>query len=53
MLDLIEEWRKLASQYNDKADQQTNTYTIERLYAQAETLSVCADQLERQISKGE
>ena len=50
MDDLIKSWEKLADKYNGMADRMMDSYTVERLYAQADTLKLCADQLKRVLN---
>ena len=50
MKELIKGWEVLAESYYTKAQEATNPYTAERLFASAETLRVCADQLKRHNS---
>lgn len=45
--DLIDRWEKTARRYEDSIADQTNNYTVERLYAQADTLKLCASDLRR------
>ena len=46
---LIKSWEALAESYYQKGQETTNNYTAERLFASADTLQVCADQLKRAI----
>ena len=49
MENLIKSWEILAESYYEKGQSANNSYTAERLFASAETLQVCADQLKRAI----
>ena len=50
MENLINNWEKLADKYLDMAEKITNSYTQERLWASADSLKLCADQLRKHIS---
>ena len=47
MKELIERWEKLANKDEERARKQTNPYTQERLYASADAMRLCADELKR------
>ena len=51
MKKLIKSWEKLADKYYLQAQEGTNAYTIERLFASSETLRLCADQLRHQLQE--